>query len=178
MSIEQLQYPIGKFEKPEVITATHLAQWIDTLAAFPVRLKLEVAHLSDTQLDTPYRPQGWWVRQVVHHCADSHLNSFVRFKLALTENEPTVKPYFEERWAELPDSKTMAVQPSLLLLEGLHARWVVLLKSLTAEQLQRKFLHPEHSRPLQLNEYVGFYAWHCAHHLAHITQLKKRENWQ
>jgi len=175
MNIEKLKYPIGHFEPPKVVTAQLYAEWVATIAAFPKLLIEATKMLTEQQLDTPYRPDGWTVRQVVHHCADSHLNSFVRFKLALTEDNPTIKPYFEERWAMLPDSETLTISSSLKLLEGLHERWAALLNGLTETERQRTFFHPEHQQLFVLENYVGFYAWHCRHHLAHITSLKARE---
>ncbi len=172
-----LKFPIGKFQKPTELSQELLEGYITDIETFPSRLKKELATLNDEQLDTPYRPDGWTLRQVVHHCADSHMNSLTRFKLALTEDKPTIKPYYEERWAELADSKTMPVQQSLLLLEGLHARWTVLLWSLTAAELKRSFIHPEHGKEFRLDENLGIYAWHCNHHLAHITMLKKAKHW-
>lgn len=177
MDIEKLKFPIGKFETPILIHSVELGQYINDIETFPIRLKKEVNQLSDIQLDTPYRPNGWTIRQVVHHCADSHINSFVRFKLALTEKEPTIKPYFEERWAELSDSKTMSIEPSLMMLDGLHKRWVVLLKSLTDSDLEKSFVHPEHGKAFKLKVSIANYAWHCNHHLAHITVLKSLKGW-
>lgn len=176
--MDRLKYPIGPFQKPAEFTTSALTACIADIESFPRRLKDAVATLSDAQLDTPYRDGGWTVRQVVHHCADSHMNSLVRFKLALTENVPTIKPYFEERWAELADGKSFAIGPSLLLLEGLHARWTELLRSLSESDLKREFLHPEHGRTLRLDETIGLYAWHCNHHLAHITTLKNARGWK
>lgn len=177
MNIEQLKFPIGKFKKPENITNEILTSWKNDIATFPLRLKKEVDNLSDNQLDTPYRPDGWTIRQVVHHCADSHINSFIRFKLAITENNPTIKPYYEERWAELTDSKYFPIEPSLKILEGIHYRWSELLDKLTNEDLEKTFTHPEHNKTFTLLENIGVYAWHCNHHLAHITTLKVRNNW-
>lgn len=177
MNIDTLKYPIGKFVKPLNITRDILKQWIADITSFPSRLDKEVSQLSDTQLDTPYRPEGWTLRQVVHHCADSHLNAFTRLKLTLTEDSPTVKPYYEERWAELIDSKTFPIESSIKILQGIHTRWVAILHSLTDQDLQRIFIHPEHGRQFKLEENVGIYAWHGNHHLAHITTLKKLENW-
>lgn len=171
MNLEQLKYPIGKFEKPEAITKELLSQWIDEIAAFPAQLKAEVNHLDEGQLDSPYRPEGWTIRQVVHHCADSHMNSFIRFKLALTEEQPTIKPYREERWAELADGK-MPIDASLMLLEGLHARWGALLKSLSAEEMSRTYVHPEQGQAIPLDVTIGLYAWHGKHHLAHIRKAQ------
>lgn len=175
--LEQLRFPIGKFEAPQVLTQELLEHYIKDIETFPARLKQAVHGLNDEQLNTPYRPDGWTIRQVVNHCSDSHMNSIIRFKLALTEEEPTIKPYYEERWAELTDSKTMPIEPALSLLEGLHQRWTVLLKSLTPEDLKKTFIHPEHGKRFRLDENIGVYAWHGNHHLAHITTLKKSMNW-
>ncbi|MDB5272915.1 MAG: hypothetical protein JWO58_1282 [Chitinophagaceae bacterium] len=171
------KFPIGEFHAPAILTSDLLNGYIHDISSFPLRLKEAVAGLSDQQLDTPYRPDGWTIRQVVHHCADSHMNSLIRFKLALTEDQPTIKPYYEERWAELADSKKLDISPSLLLLEGLHRRWTVLLNALTKEELSRTFVHPEHGKIFRLDENIGVYAWHCNHHLAHITTLKKSKDW-
>ena len=178
MTIEQLKYPIGKFDKPTVITKDILKKWISDISTFHKRLLSEVINLTDEQLDTPYRQDGWTIRQVIHHCADSHMNSLTRLKLTLTEDQPTIKPYFEERWAELFDTKNMPIQPSLKILEGIHERWEILLNNLTVEQLQRKFIHPEHGKAFSIDENIAIYAWHCNHHLAHITQTKKRHHWK
>jgi hypothetical protein len=176
--LENLRYPIGKYVKPESFTKGVITDFIRIISNFPDKLKKEVAHLSDEQLNTQYRPDGWTILQVVHHCADSHLNSFIRFKLTLTEDKPTIKPYFEDRWAELADGKSIPIDSSLVLLDGLHRRWTVLLISLSDSELERKFIHPEYGKELQLNEFIGFYAWHCEHHLRHITDLKNRNNWK
>jgi hypothetical protein len=178
MNQEQLKYPIGKFEMPVELTVDILEQWISDIALFPERLRNEVEHLNEEQLDTLYRPEGWTIRQVVHHCADSHMNSLTRLKLTLTEDSPTIRPYFEARWAELPDSKSMPVEPSLKMIEGIHERWVTILRSLTEEQYKRVFIHPEHGRQFRVDQNVAIYAWHCNHHLAHITKTKKRLNWR
>lgn len=178
MNIEQLRYPIGKFEKPSTITSDILSGWINDISSFPVKLIGEVKHLTNEQLDTQYRPDGWTIRQVVHHCADSHMNALVRIKLTLTEDQPTIKPYFEDRWAKLTDSKTLTISPSLKMIEGIHNRWSVLLKNLTEEDFGRAFIHPEHGRKIRLDESTGLYAWHCNHHLAHITETKNRKDWE
>lgn len=178
MDIEKLKYPIGPYKKLEETTPLILNDWINTISLFPQRLKNEVIKLSDAQLDTPYRPNGWTIRQVVHHCADSHINSLIRFKLALTEENPIIKPYSENRWAELNDSTLAPIEPSLKILEGVHFRWTALLQHLTTEQLKRTFIHPEHGKTFNLEEIIGVYAWHCNHHLAHITELKKRNSWE
>lgn len=178
MTIEQLKYPIGKFHKPIKITKYILNSWISDISTFPKRLLSEVINLTEEQIDTPYRPNGWTIRQVVHHCADSHMNSLTRLKLALTEDQPIIKPYFEERWAELLDSKNMSIEPSLKMIEGIHERWTVVLKNLTDEQYGRIFIHPEQGKTFRVDENVGVYAWHCNHHLAQITETKKRKNWK
>lgn len=177
MSTEELKYPIGIYSKPQEITQELLSEYILAISTFPKTLKNEVHNLTDVQLDTPYRPGGWTIRQVVHHCADSHMNSLIRFKLALTEDNPTIKPYFEDRWAELADSKSMPIAPALKLLEGLHERWSVLLTHLSKADLARTFIHPESGKQIQLDENIGLYAWHCKHHLAHITTAKKANKW-
>ncbi len=174
MEEHYLRYPIGQFDKPPVITTNILENWIETIGSFPELLSLEVALLSDEQLDTPYREGGWTIRQVVHHCADSHMNAFVRFKLALTEDNPVIKPYDEASWAELSDSKSLPVAPSLIILKGLHYRWHTLLKSLDEESLKRKYTHPEHGQEFALDEAIGMYAWHCNHHLAHVKSVTRR----
>jgi hypothetical protein len=176
--IEILKYPIGKYKRPESITSADLKSCIDVMETFPVKLRKETEHLSDQQLDNPYRPEGWTIRQVVHHCADSHMNSFIRFKLALTEDTPTIKTYEEDRWAELPDGKRLPIQSSLDILTGLHIRWVVLLKSFTEKEWKTPFMHPQLKRTILLEEATVLYTWHCRHHLAHITELKKRNNWK
>ena len=178
MTLEQLKFPIGKFEKPTTITKDDLLNWISEISTFPSRLKNEVNHLTNQQLDTKYRPEGWTIRQVVHHCADSHMNSLMRLKVTLTEDQPTVKPYYEERWAELADSKNMPIEPSLKMIEGIHERWAVLLNNLSESDYSKIFIHPEHGKAFRIDENIGMYAWHCNHHLAHITETKKRNNWK
>ena len=177
MNLEQLKYPIGKYQAPQPITQEHLTSYIQDIESFPARLRKAVDHLSDEQLDTPYRDGGWTVRQVVHHSADSHMNGLIRMKLALTEEQPTIKPYLEARWAELPDTKSLPIDVSLKMLEGIHYRWAFLLKNLNQEQWQRTFLHPEHGKVFRLDENTGMYAWHSNHHLAHITSLLSRKEW-
>ncbi len=171
-----LRYPIGKFQPVENITDAQRRALIAAIAETPEKLKAGIAGLNDGQLDTPYRPGGWTVRQVVHHIPDSHMNSYVRFKLALTEDEPTIKPYDEARWAELADAKT-PIEPSLLLLENLNKRWILLLDSLTPSQWQRTFCHPERGT-MTLDENVQLYARHGRHHVAHIIALRDRNNWR
>lgn len=175
---DKLRYPIGTFQKPFPITPEIIQIYQRDIESFPQRLKNEVAHLSEDQLNTPYRSGGWTIRQLIHHCADSHLNAYIRFKLALTEDNPTIKPYDQERWAELPDGITPPITVSLQLLEGVHYRWTVLLKNLKKGDLVRTFFHPEHDKEFRLEEVLGQYAWHGNHHLAHITQLKKQKGWK
>jgi hypothetical protein len=152
------------------------AAHIHTLQSLPALLRETVEGLSDTQLDTPYRDGGWTVRQVVHHIADSHANAFLRFKLALTEDWPTIKPYNEAAWAELADSKSLPLAPSLETIDGIHARWVVLLESMSIDDFQKGFNHPERGR-VNLMKALAMYDWHARHHLAHITGLKARKGW-
>ncbi len=177
MTNENQKYPIGQFVKPEVINKEILEKWRNDIDLFPSKLKEEILNLTDIQLDTPYRKKGWTIRQVIHHCADSHINGFIRFKLALTENKPIIKPYFEDRWAELIDSKEFPITASLKIIEGIHERWSKLIANLTESELEKTFFHPEHNKEFQLIEYIGNYAWHSNHHLAHITTLKQIQNW-
>lgn len=172
-----LSYPIGKYEQTGSITAAQREGWIEELASFPNELSDVVIGLSDEQLDTPYRPGGWTVRQVVHHLPDSHLNSYQRFRLALTEDAPTIKPYAEDRWAELIDAKTAPIEVSLSLLDPLHRRWVMLLRSLDDAAFARTFHHPE-SGEKKLDWVLGSYAWHGRHHLTQITGLIDRMEWR
>src|SRR5215469_6984245 len=173
--MDDLRYPIGRFQASGASTADDRAAHIAVLRELPDLLSEAVNGLDDGQLDTPYREEGWTVRQVVHHVADSHMNSYVRFKLALTEYEPTVKPYDEAAWAVLADNR-MPVEVSLALTEALHRRWVDLLESLTEKDLQKKFNHPERG-PQDLATSVALYAWHSRHHTAHITGLRARMGW-
>ncbi|MBP0723900.1 bacillithiol transferase BstA [Bacillus sp. RG28] len=173
---EQLKYPIGKFEKPINMTEEQKEIWISKISQFPNELKRVVIQLNDEQLNCPYREGGWTVRQVVHHLADSHLNAITRFKLALTENEPTIKPYDEVAWANLPDVNS-DLSSSFAILEGLHSRWTHLLRSLTNEDFNRTFFHPESNEHVQLEYALGLYAWHGEHHLNHITSLCERNGW-
>jgi uncharacterized damage-inducible protein DinB len=170
------RYPIGRAEILPELTAERRAELIAQVAATPAQLRDAVAGLDDAQLDTPYREGGWTVRQVAHHLPDSHMNAYVRFKLALTEDEPTIKPYEEAAWAELADSR-LPVEPSLRLLDSLHVRWVALLRSMTPEQFGRCFVHPEHGRALTLEQTLQIYGWHGRHHVAQITGLRERMGW-
>jgi hypothetical protein len=177
MDIDALKYPIGTYTEPISITADEIEKSIGAIASFPLSLQTAVKGWSGQQLDTPYRPGGWTIRQLVHHCADSHMNAFIRHKLALTEEEPVIKPYAEALWAELPDAKTMDVASSLQVLDGLHKRWVYLLSSLTDMQLERMFFHPGLQKKMNIKSSVCMYAWHCSHHLAHTMQLKEAKSW-
>ena len=170
------RFPIGKFQYDGPPSEAQKNALLEQIAAAPANLRAAIKGLSDTQLDTPYRDGGWTVRQVVHHVPDSHLNSYVRFKLALTEDEPTIKTYEEGRWAELPDSKTTPVEVSLTLLDSLHDRWVRLLRSLSGNDWKRTFRHPELG-PMTLEKTLALYAWHGRHHVAHITELRKQKSW-
>jgi hypothetical protein len=174
--MSDLRYPIGNFQPPGEITATDRALFIQQIEDAPAKLRAAVSGLTPEQLDTPYRPGGWTVRQVVHHVPDSHLNSYVRFRLALTEQEPTIKPYDEARWADLPDSRTAPVEMSLALLENLHSRWVLMLRALAPDDWKKKFRHPERG-VVTLEWNLALYAWHGRHHVAHITALRERMGW-
>ena len=169
------RFPIGKFSYSGPSTLEQKNGFLDDIDQAPARLRTAVRGLSDVQLDMPYREGGWTVRQVVHHVPDSHLNSYVRFKLALTEDEPTIKPYLEGRWAELPDSRE-PVENSLLMLESLHRRWIIVLRSLSETDWKRTFRHPELG-PMTLEKTLALYAWHGKHHVAHITNLRERMGW-
>jgi hypothetical protein len=171
-----LRYPIGDFDLAAPVNAALRGPAIDAIAALPARLREAVRGLTDRQLDTPYRPGGWTVRQLVHHIADSHMNGVFRVKLALTENAPTIKPYDENTFAALPDSR-LPIEPSLSILEGLHIRWVAIYRGLAPEQFDRTFFHPEHGRMLTLEQHLQSYGWHSRHHVAHITSLRQREGW-
>ncbi|HWN17341.1 MAG TPA: bacillithiol transferase BstA [Gemmatimonadales bacterium] len=175
--MDDLRYPIGPFRYTGNGSPAQRDQWLSEIAAAPANLRAAVAGLSPLQLDTPYRPEGWTVRQVVHHLPDSHLNAYTRIKLALTEEEPTIKPYEEARWAELPDARTGPVEPSLALLDFLHQRWLLLLRNLGPADFARRYRHPEHGRMFELGEVLALYAWHGRHHVAHITSLRRRMAW-
>ena len=179
MDIEQLKYPIGKFSMPASPSESHREQWLTDMATLPGRLESAVITLNDEQLNTPYRPGGWTVRQVVNHLADSHLNAFCRIKLTLTEDSPTIKPYDEAKWANMFDYKALPISHSLDILRGLHPRMVFVLRNLSKEELAKHYFHPEYAgRAYTLETVMALYAWHCNHHLAHITSLKKRKGWR
>ena len=171
-----LRYPIGEFKFEAPLAQDQRQALIERIEQTPARMRAAVAGLNDEQLDTPYRPEGWTVRQVVHHVPESHLTSYIRFKLAITEDEPVIKPYFEDRWAELDDARTAPIALSLDLLETLHGRWVWFLRSLNEKDWQRTFRHPELGL-VSLDKNVALYAWHGQHHVAHITSLRERKGW-
>ena len=170
------RYPIGKFEMPTQATSVRRQRAIEEIAATPAKLRAAVKGLNDAQLDTPYRDGGWTVRQVVHHVPDSHLNAYVRLKLALTEDKPTIKPYEEAAWAELADTKATPIEVSQMLLDSLHARWDRLWRSLKPEQFARVLIHPEHGERT-IDWLLFLYEWHGKHHTAHITELRKQKGW-
>ena len=171
------RYPIGKFQWEENLNDERRRVLIDQIAETPAKMRAAVTGLNEKQIDTPYREGGWTVRQVVHHLADSHMNAYIRFKLAVTEKEPTIKPYDQERWAETADSQTLPPSVSLALLESLHTRWVVLLRSMSKQDFLRILHHPELGT-VSLERYLGLYAWHGRHHTAHITELRQRMGWK
>ena len=172
-----LRYPIGKYVRPKSLTPAQRKEAIEAITEAPALLRAAVAGLTDKQLDTPYRPGGWTVRQVVHHVPDSHMNAYTRFKLALTEDTPTIKPYDEAKWAELEDGKSKLVEHSLNLLDALHARWVFLLERLEASDFDRAVNHPEWDTPMSLDQLLAMYSWHGKHHTAQITALRERSGW-
>jgi hypothetical protein len=170
------RFPIGAFEAPETITVQDRTGWIEDVAAAPAQLRQALAGLNPDQLDTPYREGGWTLRQVAHHVPDSHMNAYIRFKLALTETDPVIKPYEEGAWAQLNDTADTPIETSLLLLEKLHERWVILLRGVSEEAWNRRFVHPELGQ-VPLARSLGHYAWHGKHHVAHVTELRKRRGW-
>lgn len=169
LDLYSLKFPIGEFKKPENITPQHINTWIATIETFPSTIEAVTNNLNEIELNYKYRPEGWTIKQVVHHCADSHINSITRFKLSLTEDTPTIRPYFEDRFANLIDYN-QPIKASLQILKGVHNKLGVLLKSLNTEDLKREFVHPEHGKHFSLEETIGTYAWHSNHHLAHIKQ--------
>jgi uncharacterized damage-inducible protein DinB len=171
-----LSYPIGKFDFMRPVEPAELPVLIEYIAALPAQVRDAAGNLSPEQLDTPYRPGGWTVRQTVHHVADSHMNSFIRLRLALTESEPMIRPYEQQLWADLADTRTAPVELSLQLIASLHARWVILLNSMETEDFSRAFRHPEIGL-VRLDTNLALYAWHGKHHTAHITKLRERMNW-
>lgn len=175
--LEKLQYPIGKFQAVGPVDQAAVDQAITDIDSLPEKFIQSIRHLTKEQLDTPYRPGGWAVGQLVHHVVDSHMNAYVRMKIALTEEDPTIRPYDEGEWAKLDDSSTTPVQVSLDMLALLHRRWVKLIQSLDGNQLKRKYYHPGDKEWVNLRTMLCMYAWHGNHHLAHFTELIKREGW-
>jgi len=176
MDAPDLRYPVGKFQIPESVSVDDRSKFLDQIAEAPAKMRAVVNGLNEQQLETPYRPGGWTVRQVVHHVPDSHLNSYVRFRLALTEDEPAINGYYEDRWAELSDARTMPVSVSLALLDSLHLRWISLLRSLSDADWKRAFRHSELGL-IRLEQNAALYAWHGRHHVAQIATLRERMGW-
>ncbi|WP_172194391.1 YfiT family bacillithiol transferase [Saccharibacillus qingshengii] len=176
--LEPIRYPVGRPAEIDTFEPGQLEAWIEEIRRLPDRLEAAIEGLSEQQLNTPYRPGGWTVKQVVHHLADSHMNAYMRLKLALSEEKPTVKPYEEQIWAEQPDASGLAVGASLLILRGLHTRWTFLLESLTPEQWNRSFYHPQSEKWTPLGVQTEHYAWHGRHHTAQIVSLVERSGWR
>lgn len=168
--LERLRFPIGRWKRPDTVTATELSACQATLGQFPSTLRAVVGQLPDDVLDTRYRPEGWTLRQVVHHCADSHLNALIRFKLTLTEDKPTIKPYAEDRWARLPDYR-LPVEPALQMLDAVHARLLTVMGNMLPGDWGREYIHPEYGAIFRLDQVASLYAWHCDHHLGHIRSV-------
>jgi hypothetical protein len=175
-ALQQLRYPIGNMPAPLTFTDAEVQNWVSDIEKLPAQLRTAVQNRTLAQLDTPYRPDGWTVRQVVHHISDSHINAFVRLKLALTEENPTIKPYEEQFWAELADSK-LPIEVSLVIIENLHAKMVKILRGLSAADLARTFFHPGSKKTFKIGALAAMYSWHGRHHLAHIVNLATREKW-
>lgn len=173
-ALESLRFPIGHYHPNPTPDDALFHSWIRTIESFPDLLERSVKGLNNVALDTTYRPEGWSIRQLVHHCADSHMNALIRFKLALTEDHPTIRPYFEDRWATLVDSTAFPIESSLHIVRGVHMRWSQLLAGMSADDFGRTYFHPEHERSFLLMEVLGNYDWHCRHHLAHIELAKAR----
>ncbi len=176
-NLEDLKYPIGKFSAPKAITPEMRAEWLTTLETFPEKLQGITGDLDDTRLDTPYRPGGWTVRQLLMHIGDSHLNSYVRFKWALTEDRPVIKAYSQTGWADLPDSQEATGEEAVEFIAAVHKRWVRLLRGLDEAQWRRSFVHPETKKEISIGENLALYDWHSRHHYAHIKDLREREGW-
>jgi uncharacterized damage-inducible protein DinB len=170
------RFPIGKFLYSGSLTAERKQEHLHNIEQTPARMRAALRGLSDRQLDTPYRDGGWTLRQVAHHVPDSHMNSYIRFKLAITEDDPTIKPYMEDLWAELPEAKSAPIEMSLVLLDSLHQRWVLMLRKLSDSDWQRAFRHPELGA-ITLEKNLALYSWHGRHHVAHITSLRERMGW-
>ena len=171
-----VRYPIGKYI-PQPFSVDLLRQWVNEIAALPQQIEEAVINLDENQLNTPYRPDGWTVKQLVHHVADSHMNAYIRFKLALTEDNPTIKPYREDLWAELSDTQQLPINISVTILYAVHIRWVAILKNIKMNEWDRAIIHPEHQQIMSLWYLLGMYAWHGKHHVAHITALRVKNSW-
>jgi hypothetical protein len=177
LELDTLRYPVGRFTFPSEVSVSERKEMLDIIEALPAKMRAAVEGLNDKQLDTSYRDGGWTVRQVVHHVFDSHVNAYIRMKLAVTEDTPTIKPYDQDKWSELSDARTAPVEISLSLLDGVHKRWIIFLQSLEVEDYKLCFFHPEQKRKISLEQTLALYSWHSRHHLAHITELRKRMAW-
>ena len=175
--LEKLKYPIGQYNPSLTITEDDIAGYISDIESLSGRLRKLIENFSEDQLNTAYRPDGWTVKQVIHHIGDSHLNALIRFKLALTEDMPTIRPYYEDKWADLGDYKTTSMEVSLNLIEAVNIRLVNLLRSMSKKDFEKSFFHPEYGKEFSLDEIAGMYSWHGNHHYAHIDELRKRMNW-
>jgi hypothetical protein len=173
---EDLSFPIGKYV-PQPFSDTQLREWINDIKYLPQHLENAVLNLDEAQLNTSYRPGGWTVKQLVHHVADSHMNAYIRFKLGLTEDNPTIKPYDQDKWAEMSDTKNLPINISLTILHAVHLRWSEILKNIKPEEWDRTVVHPEHGKQMSLYYLLGMYAWHSKHHTAHVTGLRERNGW-
>lgn len=176
INLDSLQYPIGRFKLPKEVSSDEIKDAIRKISFLPTQLVGTVRRMTKEQLDTPYRPDGWTVRQVVHHVPDSHMNAYIRFKLALTEVDPVIKPYEEAAWANLPDN-SMGPEVPLMLLGAIHTKWVALMESMSDDDWNRAFIHPQYNRRQTLAQTVMLYAWHGEHHLTHVLRLKERMGW-
>ncbi|MFT3680049.1 MAG: putative metal-dependent hydrolase [Ferruginibacter sp.] len=174
--MDNLSFPIGKYE-PKPFSEQQLKEWIIDIQFLPQHIENAITNLDETQLDTPYRPGGWTVKQLVHHVADSHMNAFIRFKLGLTEDNPTIKPYEQDEWVKMADVQNIPVNVSVTLLHALHTRWTAVVKNISGAEWDRTVVHPEHGRQMTLWFLLGMYAWHSRHHTAHITSLRERMKW-
>ena len=174
--MDSLQYPVGKYVA-QPFSSDLLKEWLLDIETLPVQIEYAVTNLDAAQLDMPYRDGGWTVKQLVHHVADSHMNAYIRFKLGLTENNPTIKPYDQDRWAEMADTRNLPINISLTILHAVHARWMEVLKHIKAEEWELTIVHPEHNKQMTLWYLLGLYAWHSRHHTAHIRGLRERKGW-
>ena len=175
--LDELKYPIGKEQIPEKITSVEIQKWITDISELPLKLKQAASDLSREQLDTPYRPEGWTLKQLIHHIADSHMSALLRFKWALTEDEPTIKAYDQNAFAELYDSRLTPIEISLDLISALHGKWVILLENMSMSDFEKTFVHPETGYRFTLKESLGHYSWHGRHHYAHLHNLLERKGW-